>query len=330
MKYLDTKHERKSATITVLLLSILVLLCFVVGQPYMDPPAEYGVALDFGNSSSVNNNIQAEPSEPASKSEEIEEIEPEEVIEEEATDEVIEEEVVEEEVVEEEVVEDTTKEEAIEAAEKEAAEAAEKLLTQKAEEALKIKEAKAAKDKLEREAKEKAEKEAKEKADRVAKAKAAKEAKQKAAKAKADAAAKKAAKAAAAAAAAKKAKEGAGNKTVPFSSLEDYPIYPGCEGGDKNTQRKCMNAKLKQFLAKNFNKELPSELGLTGIQDIKIYFVINNQGRVVSIRAKAAKPELVAEAKRVSKLLPKMKPAMQNGKAQAVDYYLPLKIQTGN
>lgn len=329
MKYLDTKHERKSATITVLLLSILVLLCFVVGQPYMDPPAEYGVALDFGNSSSVNNNIQAEPSEPASKSEEIEEIEPEEVIEEEATDEVIE-----EEVVEEEVVEDTTKEEAIEAAEKEAAEAAEKLLTQKAEEALKIKEAKEAKDKLEREAKEKAEKEAKEKADRAAKAKAAKEAKQKAAKAKADAAAKKAAnakaKAAAAAAAAKKAKEGAGNKTVPFSSLEDYPIYPGCEGGDKNTQRKCMNAKLKQFLAKNFNKELPSELGLTGVQDIKIYFVINNQGRVVSIRAKAAKPELVAEAKRVSKLLPKMKPAMQNGKAQAVDYYLPLKIQTGN
>ncbi|MGB0980815.1 MAG: hypothetical protein ACPGUH_01820 [Winogradskyella sp.] len=323
MKYLDTKHERKSATITVLLLSILVLLCFVVGQPYMDPPAEYGVALDFGNSSSVNNNIQAEPSEPASKSEEIEEIEPEEVIEEEVTDEVIE-----EEVVEEEVVEDTTEEEAIEAAEKEAAEAAEKLLTQKAEEALKIKEAKEAKDKLEREAKEKAEKEAKEKADRVAKAKAAKEAKQKAAKAKADAAAKKAAKAAAAAA--KKAKEGAGNKTVPFSSLEDYPIYPGCEGGDKNTQRKCMNAKLKQFLAKNFNKELPSELGLTGVQDIKIYFVINNQGRVVSIRAKAAKPELVAEAKRVSKLLPKMKPAMQNGKAQAVDYYLPLKIQTGN
>lgn len=323
MKYLDTKHERKSATITVLLLSILVLLCFVVGQPYMDPPAEYGVALDFGNSSSVNNNIQAEPSEPASKSEEIEEIETEEVIEEEATDEVIE-----EEVVEEEVVEDTTEEEAIEAAEKEAAEAAEKLLTQKAEEALKIKEAKEAKDKLEREAKEKAEKEAKEKADRVAKAKAAKEAKQKAAKAKADAAAKKAAKAAAAAA--KKAKEGAGNKTVPFSSLEDYPIYPGCEGGDKNTQRKCMNAKLKQFLAKNFNKELPSELGLTGVQDIKIYFVINNQGRVVSIRAKAAKPELVAEAKRVSKLLPKMKPAMQNGKAQAVDYYLPLKIQTGN
>ena len=50
MKYLETKHERNSAKITSLIVIILVLLLFVVGPPYMDPPVEYGVAVNFGNS----------------------------------------------------------------------------------------------------------------------------------------------------------------------------------------------------------------------------------------------------------------------------------------
>lgn len=50
MKYLKTKHERNSAKITTLIVVILVLLLFVVGPPYMDPPEEYGVAVNFGNS----------------------------------------------------------------------------------------------------------------------------------------------------------------------------------------------------------------------------------------------------------------------------------------
>ncbi|WP_405573091.1 energy transducer TonB [Winogradskyella sp. Asnod2-B02-A] len=48
MKYLDTKHERNSASITTLIVLILLLLLFVVGPQYMDPPEEYGVAVNFG------------------------------------------------------------------------------------------------------------------------------------------------------------------------------------------------------------------------------------------------------------------------------------------
>ncbi|WP_179008784.1 energy transducer TonB [Winogradskyella forsetii] len=48
MKYLETKHERNSARITVLITVILLLLLFVVGPNYMDPPEEYGVAVNFG------------------------------------------------------------------------------------------------------------------------------------------------------------------------------------------------------------------------------------------------------------------------------------------
>ncbi|MFB9057504.1 energy transducer TonB [Mariniflexile ostreae] len=48
MRYLETKHERDSAKITTLIIVIIVLLLFVVGPPYMDPPEEYGVAVNFG------------------------------------------------------------------------------------------------------------------------------------------------------------------------------------------------------------------------------------------------------------------------------------------
>ena len=50
MKYLETKHERNSAKITTLITVILLLLLFVVGMPFMDPPIEYGVAVNFGTS----------------------------------------------------------------------------------------------------------------------------------------------------------------------------------------------------------------------------------------------------------------------------------------
>ncbi|MCA0133567.1 energy transducer TonB [Winogradskyella alexanderae] len=48
MKYLETKHERNAARITTLISIILLLLLFVVGPQYLDPPEEYGVAVNFG------------------------------------------------------------------------------------------------------------------------------------------------------------------------------------------------------------------------------------------------------------------------------------------
>lgn len=50
MKYFETKHEKDSARITALIAIILILLIFIVGPKYMDPPEEYGVAVNFGTS----------------------------------------------------------------------------------------------------------------------------------------------------------------------------------------------------------------------------------------------------------------------------------------
>jgi colicin import membrane protein len=58
MKFFETKHERNSAKLTTLIMVILILLLFIVGAPYMDPPIEYGVAVNFGNSDFGKGTVQ--------------------------------------------------------------------------------------------------------------------------------------------------------------------------------------------------------------------------------------------------------------------------------
>jgi len=62
MKYFETVHERNSAKLTALITVIILLLLFVVGTTYMDPPEEYGIAVNFGNTDFGSGNIQ--PKEP--------------------------------------------------------------------------------------------------------------------------------------------------------------------------------------------------------------------------------------------------------------------------
>jgi outer membrane biosynthesis protein TonB len=145
MKYLETQHERNSAKITTLILVILLLLLFVVGPPYMDPPIEYGVAVNFGNSEVGSGDIQ--PLEPV-KSEPRDVVEPPQVR-------------------ETKVVETKTEPNKSE-------KAAEKVLTEDNAESIAIKEQKKASD-----AKAQADAKAKAEAERIQKAKDAAEAKKK-------------------------------------------------------------------------------------------------------------------------------------------------------
>jgi outer membrane biosynthesis protein TonB len=48
MSVLDTQHKRKSAAITAVILILFILGIFNFGMQYIDPPEEYGVAINFG------------------------------------------------------------------------------------------------------------------------------------------------------------------------------------------------------------------------------------------------------------------------------------------
>ena len=351
MKFLQTKHERNSAKITTLIILIISLLVFVVGPQYFDEPIEYGVAINFGEPSAIN--AQSVPDMPSKSEEIIEDTETDDVSpESEDPTEDLEDVSTEEEVVEEPNEEQTDSEAEEQARQEELAQKqaeaerlAKELLEEQEAEAERLKAEEEAKEKAEaqrvaaekakaeKEARESAEREAKaakaakEKAEHEAKAKAAREAKERADReARAKAAKAEADRKAAAAAAANKNKSG-GSDVVGFALVEEAPIYPGCEGLDNEARKNCMSTKVTQFVTSRFNKELASTLGFTGTQRIRINFRIDKTGKVIGIRANAADPKLKEEAERITKLLPRLKPGIQQGKAVTVPYAVTVRFK---
>ncbi len=93
MPFLDTRHKKKSFTLTTAVLSVLLLFLFYIGLTYMDPPIENGISVNFGTTDFGMGNVQPKekirsepldtpPVEPTQQEEMIEEV-VEEVVEEE-------------------------------------------------------------------------------------------------------------------------------------------------------------------------------------------------------------------------------------------------------
>ena len=108
MSFLDTRHKKKSFTLTTLILSALLLLLFYIGLTYLDPPIENGIAVNFGTMDFGSGEVQ--PKEKVRS--EPKEVEPQPV----------------KQVQPQETVEETTEEEPVE-----------KVLTSETEETIKIK-----------------------------------------------------------------------------------------------------------------------------------------------------------------------------------------------
>ena len=116
---------------------------------------------------------------------------------------------------------------------------------------------------------------------------------------------------------------------IPFSVIDQVPVFPGCEGLSKEEQKKCMSKNISKLVGENFNTKLANEFGLTGRQRINVIFKIDTEGNITDVRFRAPHPSLEDEAIRVIKTLPKMIPGEQNGKKVNVPYSLPIIFQVG-
>ena len=101
MPILDTKHKRKSAAITTIILLILLFVIFNYGMTYLDPPEEYGLAINYGDS---NVGI-GEPVERTKRVSTPKVVEKEEVVQEEVVQELLE---TPKEIIKEEIITDDT------------------------------------------------------------------------------------------------------------------------------------------------------------------------------------------------------------------------------
>ena len=80
MALLDTRHKKKSFTLTTVLLSLLLILMFYIGLTYLEPPIENGITVNFGamefgmGEQQPKEKIKAQVAEPEPVEEEVEEV----------------------------------------------------------------------------------------------------------------------------------------------------------------------------------------------------------------------------------------------------------------
>jgi len=115
---------------------------------------------------------------------------------------------------------------------------------------------------------------------------------------------------------------------IPFSVITKTPIYPGCENPSKKIAKKCTQKEISNHVARNFNTKLANSLHLpAGVKRISTQFIIDKNGEVANVKARAPHPKLQEEAIRVIKLMPKMSAGEHEGKPVAVRYNLPIKFK---
>jgi outer membrane biosynthesis protein TonB len=102
MEILNTKHKRKSVAITVIILILIIFGIINFGMKYLDPPEEYGLAINFGDSDVGS----GEPVEFTKKIAVPKVIEKEEVVEEVEEVEEVSKEVIKEEIITDDTTED--------------------------------------------------------------------------------------------------------------------------------------------------------------------------------------------------------------------------------
>ncbi len=112
---------------------------------------------------------------------------------------------------------------------------------------------------------------------------------------------------------------------VPFATIENVPVFPGCEGSDNMILKKCMSENIARVVSENFDMKLVKSLDLKPRKyRIAVQFKIDKTGNVVDIRSRADHEMLEAEAIRVVSLLPQMRPGKQRGQEVGVLYALPI------
>lgn len=119
-------------------------------------------------------------------------------------------------------------------------------------------------------------------------------------------------------------------KDVPFSVVDQVPIFPGCEDVDKSEQKSCLSLNLSKHINENFNTKIADSFGLKGKQRINVIFKINKEGNVVDARSRGPHANLEAEAIRVIYTIPKLIPGKHKGKAVNVPYSLPIVFQVAD
>ena len=116
---------------------------------------------------------------------------------------------------------------------------------------------------------------------------------------------------------------------IPFSKLDEVPVYPGCE--NRTDEKACLQESISALIRDEFDYNLAEDLGLKpGKKRIYVQFIIDKNGNITDVRVRGPHEKLEQEALRVIGKLPRMQPGKLNGKAVNVKYTVPITIKVGD
>ncbi len=114
------------------------------------------------------------------------------------------------------------------------------------------------------------------------------------------------------------------NPIVPWITIEEVPIFPGCE--NENDKRACFQKMIRKHVNKNFRyPEKAQEMGLEG--KVHTMFIIQKDGSIGNVQMRGPHKTLEIEAARIINKLPKMKPGKQRGNAVKVPFMIPITFK---
>lgn len=121
--------------------------------------------------------------------------------------------------------------------------------------------------------------------------------------------------------------ERVGVRTENLNSIQEVPIFPGCESLESNEERKfCFQKKIQEFMAKKFDIDQFIDKYADEHQRIDVKFTVTATGMISDLEVNANFEDLSQEAEKVILKLPTMTPGKQNGKPVAVVYRLPISL----
>ncbi len=110
---------------------------------------------------------------------------------------------------------------------------------------------------------------------------------------------------------------------IPFFRVDKVPVFPGCENSED--KQSCFTDKISEHIKANF--QYPKEAYDKQIEGrIAVLFTIDEDGNVSKIKKRGPHPLLIAEAERLIRSLPKMKPGEHHNKPVKVLYSLPINF----
>ncbi len=113
---------------------------------------------------------------------------------------------------------------------------------------------------------------------------------------------------------------------IPFHIVDQAPSHKDCENLiSKEEKKQCFSEFVDAHVKKHFNKGVEKNTELYS-KRIFARFLIDADGNVTRIQARAASEALEEEAKRVLSLLPQFIPGRQNGEVVAVPFSLPITL----